>query len=128
MSFSIVVAIAQNDVIGLNGTIPWHLRSDLQRFKKITLNSCVIMGRATWESLPAPLQDRTNIILTSDKTYKTSASKIFVANDLEQAKNIAQAMNVFREEIFVIGGVEIYNLFLTQNLVDKLYVTWILDK
>lgn len=129
MKFSIIAAIAQNGVIGLNGSMPWRLKSDLQRFKRITINSPIIMGRKTWESLPAPLKNRSHIILTRDISYETKFDNVVVVNSLQEAQNIAikEAIKLNKQEIFIIGGAQIYYKFLKEKLVDKLYITWILD-
>lgn len=126
MIFSIVAAIAENGVIGADGGMPWRLKTDLQRFKAITLNSVVIMGRTTWETLPKPLKDRTHIVLTKDTNYKIENKDIIIAHSLEEA--IEEAKKITGSEVFVIGGAKIYNLFLQQNLINKLYITWVLDK
>lgn len=129
MIFSIIVAIARNKVIGRNGTMPWRLKTDLQRFKNITINSPIIMGRVTWETLPAPLKNRSHIILTQDATYEIKYNEAFIVHTVEEAKikAIAEAKKLNTDEIFIIGGSQIYNLFLQKNLVDRLYVTWVLD-
>lgn len=113
---SYVVAAARNGVIGRDGTLPWHISSDLKRFKEITMGKPVVMGRKTWESLPRkPLPGRRNIVLTRDPR--------FAATGAEVAATAAEALLLCgdAEEIAVIGGGEIYRLFWT--LVDRLYLT-----
>jgi dihydrofolate reductase len=113
---SIIVAIAENNAIGKDNELLWHIPEDLKRFKKITLGHSIIMGKRTWESLPVrPLRNRTNIILT-DKPADTFAGAI-------AAFSIDDAINKCGNdsEIFIIGGGSVYNQFL--NIADRLYIT-----
>ena len=117
MEFHLIWAQDQNGGIGENGRLPWHISEDLKKFKELTLNSTIVMGRKTWESLPIkPLPKRKNIILSSEKqssgiTYhslKECLAKISITNE---------------KKIFVIGGRSIYKLFF--NLADVLHITFI---
>lgn len=114
---SIIVARSKNGVIGSNDDLPWHLSSDLKRFKELTIGHSVIMGRRTFESivsrLKKPLPDRENIVITRDKKY--SYPGVVVVYSPEKA--IQQAKN----DIFVIGGAQVYAQMLP--LVDRLYIT-----
>jgi len=102
---SLVLARAQNGVIGDRGKIPWRIPEDMRRFKALTMGKPVIMGRKTWESLPKkPLPGRTNIIVTRDPDY--TADGAVVAHTLDEAVAIAERANP--SEIAVIGGAEIY--------------------
>jgi len=124
VAIAIVVAIAANGVIGLEGGLPWRLSSDLKRFKALTMGKPIIMGRKTWESLPRrPLPGRLNIVVTRDPTYE--ATEAVVAGSLEQGIRAAAADAGTSPggEIFVIGGGEIYRQALP--LADRLYVTHI---
>ena len=113
---SFVVAVSRNGVIGRDGGLPWHISSDLQRFKAITMGKPIIMGRKTWESLPKrPLPGRLNIVVTRQKNYM--AENAVVVPDAAAA--IIAAGNV--DEIAVIGGGEIYRMFMP--LVDRVYLT-----
>ncbi len=108
-SISLIAAVDRNHVIGREGGIPWRLPADFAFFKKTTLGKPIIMGRKTWESLPAgALPGRTNIIVTRDKNY--SAKDVIVVNSAKQA--IKQAGDV--AEIMVIGGAQLYTLFWKQ--------------
>lgn len=119
MKVSIIVAISQNDVIGNNNDLLWNIPRDLTRFKKITTNHVVIMGRKTYESLPIkPLPNRTNIVITSDMDYNDNG--IYVAHNIDEALEIA-IKYIHDDEIFVIGGGEIYKQFLP--LCNKIYLT-----
>jgi dihydrofolate reductase len=104
----VIAAAARNGVIGRGNTIPWRLKSDMQRLKAITLGKPVVMGRKTFESLPRPLPGRTNIVITRDKTYRASGA--VVTNSFEQAQAVAlgDALRRFATEIAIIGGAEIY--------------------
>jgi dihydrofolate reductase len=100
---TLIVAAAENGVIGDRGAIPWRIADDLKRFKALTMGNPVIMGRKTWDSLPKrPLPGRTNIVITRQPDW--SADGAVTAHSLPDA--IAKAGEA--EEIFVIGGAEIY--------------------
>jgi dihydrofolate reductase len=116
-----VVAMAENGVIGREGRIPWRLKSDMQRFKAITLNKPVVMGRKTFESLPRPLRGRTNIVVTRDANYRAAGA--VVTNSFEHAYALAlgDALRRFAGEIAVIGGAEIYAQWM--EAADRLDVT-----
>jgi len=104
-----IVAVAQNLVIGDGYDIPWHYPDDLKRFKEKTVGHPVIMGRKTFESLGRPLPGRTNIVLTRDVNYPKPTG-VLIFNSKEDAMNYLQRHNQL-ENAWVIGGLEIYNLF-----------------
>jgi dihydrofolate reductase len=113
---SFVVAVARNGVIGREGGLPWHISSDLRRFKEITMGKPVIMGRKTWESLPRkPLPGRRNIVITRQQGFAAEGAE--VAATPEEALRLAGDV----PEVAVIGGGEVYRLFWP--LVDRLYLT-----
>ena len=116
-----VVAVADNGVIGDNNALPWHLKSDLQRLKKITLGKPVIMGRKTFVSIGKPLPGRTNIIVTRDSNFKSDG--VVSAMSLDAAKKIATEDALRRNvtEIMVLGGAEIFSQWM--NIADRLEVT-----
>jgi len=114
---TIIAAVAQNNALGKNNKLIWHLPDDLKRFKKLTLNKHIIMGRKTFESLPNLLPNRKHIIISKNPTYLQNGTTL--VNNIEQAIEIASK----EEEIFVIGGGEIYNLFL--NIADKIELTYV---
>ncbi len=101
----IVVARADNEVIGKDGSLPWHVPADLKRFKQITMGTPMIMGRKTFESLPRLLPGRRHIVLTRDKEWRAQGAE--VVHSLEDALGIAAG-----GRISVIGGAEIFALFL----------------
>ena len=113
-----VVAVARNGVIGRDGGLPWHISTDLQRFKALTMGRPVIMGRKTWESLPRrPLPGRRNIVITRQPGFRAEGAAVVASP--EEALRLAAADRP--EEIAVIGGGEIYRQFMA--LVDRIYLT-----
>ncbi len=118
-TLSIIVALCKNKAIGKNNQLLFKIKNDLKRFKKITENHPVIMGRKTFESIGKALPNRTNIIITKDKNYPNCG--IIVVNSLEEA--IKKAKQIDNNEIFIIGGGQIYHQAIT--LADKLYLTMI---
>ncbi|WP_375623334.1 MULTISPECIES: dihydrofolate reductase [unclassified Bartonella] len=124
ISICFIAAVAENGVIGREGAMPWHLSTDLQRFKALTLGKPIIMGRKTWDSIGRPLPGRTNIVITRDCTF--CAEGAVVAHSLSQAcffaTNVASQNNI--EEIFIIGGGEIFQQGL--HMADKIFLTEVL--
>ena len=116
---SIIVATAENGVIGKDNQLLWKLSADLKQFRILTTGHSVIMGRKTFDSIGRPLPNRTNIVISRQKNL-TLPEGIFKVNSLEKAIEFAkkQAGN---EEIFIIGGGNIYEQALT--LTDKIYLT-----
>ena len=114
---TLIVARAQNGVIGRDGKLPWHIPPDLKRFKALTMGSVMVMGRRTFESLPGLLPGRRHIVLTRDRDW--SAPSVEVAHDVDQALEVAG-----EERVSVIGGAEIFELFLP--LVDRIELTEVL--
>ncbi|WP_175868685.1 dihydrofolate reductase [Bartonella gabonensis] len=124
ISICLIAAVAENSVIGCKGAMPWHLSTDLQRFKALTFGKPVIMGRKTWDSLKKPLPGRTNIVITRDCTF--SAEGGVVAHSLSQACSLAirVASQNDVEEIFIIGGGEIFQQGF--SFADKIFLTEVL--
>ena len=113
---SIIVAMTADGVIGLNGKIPWHYSADLKRFKKITLNSTVIMGRKTWESLPIkPLPKRQNIVLT-----RSRLPQVKYYSSIDDA-----VKNAKFENIWFIGGSAVYESSI--NYCQTIDITYVPD-
>ena len=122
MKVSLIVAAAENGVIGKDNDLIWHLPKDMRFFKETTLNHHVIMGRKNFESIPhkyRPLPNRTNIVITRQTNYK--ADGCVVVNSVEAALEIAKENG--DKEPFIIGGGQIYKLALEANLVDRIYLT-----
>lgn len=123
---ALVVARGRNGVIGRDGDLPWKLRSDLQRFKAVTLGKPCIMGRATWESLPLrPLPGRLNLVLTRDLSYEEQgkAKGAVVCSSLDEAIDIARetAIDDDVHEVCVIGGSALFETLLPRA--KRLYLT-----
>ena len=103
----IIVALADNYVIGKDNAIPWHIKEDFLRFKELTMGHPCIMGDKTYESLPKrPLPGRAHIVLTLDKDYKPEGETVF--NDIDEAIKYCKD----KEKVFICGGATIYKLFL----------------
>jgi dihydrofolate reductase len=121
MIISIVVAAAENGVIGCNGRLPWRQSSDLKRFRALTLGKPVIMGRKTFEGLPKALDGRDNIVVTRDPRW--SADRAIPAPSLEAAIAMATEYAGRRgvDEIMVIGGADLYRAALPHA--DRIYLT-----
>ncbi len=117
---SIIVAVGENNVIGKDNQLIWHLPRDMKHFKETTTGHYIIMGRKTFESNGRPLPNRTNVILTRDKGY--NAEGCIVVHSLEEAINLAKD----DPEPFIIGGGVIYEIAMP--LVDRIYLTQIHHK
>ena len=117
----LIVAVSENNVIGRDGDLPWHISEDLQRFKTLTTGSPVIMGRTTWESLPIkPLPGRRNIVLTRQERY--------VAEGADVMGSLEEALSKTEEDdgdVFIIGGGNVYAqaLDVSVDIADKLFIT-----
>lgn len=110
----LILARADNGVIGKDGTMPWHLPADLRHFKSLTQGKPMIMGRKTFDSLPGLLPGRRHIVLTRDKDWEAEGAE--VAGSVKEAMKIANAPH-----IAIIGGAEIYKLFLPKA--DRIALT-----
>jgi dihydrofolate reductase len=121
MEIVLIVAVAENGVIGHDNKIPWRLKSDQQRLKAITMNKPVVMGRKTFESLRRPLPGRTNIVVTRDPSYRANGA--VVTTSFENARAIAHgdALRRFATEIAVIGGAGVYAQWMA--VADRLEIT-----
>lgn len=121
MKIALIVAASQNNVIGLDNQLPWHLPEDLQYFKAVTMGKPILMGRKTYDSIGRPLPGRTNIVLTRDANW--SAEGVVVVNDLDSATAASEkaCAATGADELMIIGGEQIYRKFLP--VADKLYLT-----
>jgi len=123
-NFSIIAAADLNYGIGINNQLPWRIPSELQYFQKVTANSTVIMGRNTWNSLPLqsrPLKNRQNIVVSRSADLELPEN-VLLANSLEQALELA-----VQEEIFVIGGAQLYSESIKHSNCTKVYLTKIFE-
>ena len=120
---SLIAAIGKNNELGKNNGLVWNMPTDLKYFRDKTKGHTVVMGRKTFEAIGRPMPERRNIIITRDKSYK--AEGIEVVNSLTEAISSARTplAELAEEEIFIIGGAEIYKLAMP--IADRLYITHI---
>ena len=115
MKISVIAAMSENRVIGRDGSLPWHLPTDLARFKATTTGHTVIMGRKTFESVGQPLPNRRMIVITRNNDYQCAG--VFIAHSLDEALDHAAR----EDEIFILGGEAVYRIALPRA--DRLYLT-----
>ncbi|MFM1814210.1 MAG: dihydrofolate reductase [Pseudomonadota bacterium] len=118
---ALVVAVAENGVIGRDGGLPWRLSSDLKAFRRLTMGKPVVMGRKTYQSIGRPLDGRDNIVVTRDTGFAAEGAIVVasIAAALEEGRRCAQARGV--DEIMVIGGAEVYRA--TMDCAGRIYWT-----
>ncbi len=117
MIISTIVAVAKNNVIGKDNDIPWYLPADLKYFKKVTTGHHIVMGRKCYESIGRPLPKRTNVVVTRNPFFM--ATGCLVTHNVAEAVQLAEANG--EEEVFIIGGGQIYEIALPH--VDRIYLT-----
>ena len=117
-AITLIVARAQNGVIGRDGKLPWRISADLKRFKALTMGTVMVMGRKTFESLPGLLPGRRHVVLTRDPQWSAQGAEI--ARDVKEALRLAGD-----EPVSVIGGADIFALFLP--LADRIELTEVLE-
>ncbi len=117
MRISLIVARADNRVIGRRGRLPWRIPADMKYFKRVTMGKPIVMGRKTYESIGVALPGRTNIVVTNNPTIE--------APDIKKARSIHEALKLAREEggqeVMVIGGGQVYDA--TLPIADRIYLT-----
>jgi dihydrofolate reductase len=115
MLISVIVAVANNGVIGVDNRLPWRLPADLRHFKSITMGKPIIMGRRTWESLPGLLPGRRHIVITRDREYR--------ADGCELVHSVEEALKITADapEVMIVGGGGLYRQMLSRA--DRLYLT-----
>lgn len=116
-TITIIAAVGENNALGKDNELLWHLPDDFKRFKELTTGHSIIMGRKTFESFPKPLPNRTHIIVTRDKTYKVPHEDCIVTYSLEDAINMAHE----DDNPFIIGGGEIYRQ--AESFANKMELT-----
>jgi dihydrofolate reductase len=121
MEIVLIVGVADNGVIGSGSAIPWRLKSDMQRFKALTLGKPVVMGRKTFASIGRPLPGRTNIVVTRDAGFRARGAVVATSFDAARAVAIGDALRRSAGEIAVIGGAEIYAQWM--DSADRLEIT-----
>lgn len=117
MRISFIVAKSENNVIGVNNTLPWHLKNDLQNFKKLTMGHHILMGRKTFESIGKVLPGRMSLVISSEP--RAASESVFWFNSIFRA--IKHAERNGETELFIIGGEKIFKYAL--SLVDRIYLT-----
>ena len=125
MKISLIAAVSQNGVIGYQNRLPWHIPEDLKRFKKLTMEHHIIMGRKTYDSISKPLEGRISVILSRSLSSKGGKNCVFL-NSLAQA--IEYCFQKKEDEAFLIGGESIFREALESSLPDKIYLTKIHQK
>ena len=123
MTLSLIVATTLNNVIGKDNQMPWHLPADLAWFRRNTTGKPVIMGRKTFESIGRPLPNRKNIVLSKNgdkESFEQKGIKLY-----QNLENLIADYKNSEEEIFIIGGEQIYREFMQKGLVRRLYISYI---
>lgn len=120
MTVTIVVAVGTNGVIGRDGGMPWPRTGDMRQFKELTWGHPVVMGRATFESIGRPLPGRTSVVLTRRADWDPGHDGVLVAHDLREALRRAATLD---DEVFLVGGAQVYAEALEAGLVDRMVVT-----
>lgn len=123
MKISLIAAIGKNRELGKGNSLLWDIPEDMKHFRETTRGHAVIMGRKTFESIGRPLPERTNIIITRDASYLIHDTSVKVVHSLEEALEFGKTIE--QEELFIIGGAQIYEL--AKPYADKLYLT-VVDK
>ena len=118
---ALIVARSKNNVIGVDGDLPWRLSSDLAFFKRTTLGKPVLMGRKTWESLPFALPKRPNLVLTRNEAYRAEKAEVFTSIHDMIARGYEWAGWLNTTEIMIIGGGALYDAVLP--LCHRMYIT-----
>lgn len=113
-SLSLIAAMDKNGLIGKDNSLPWKLPAYLKIFKSITLGSTLIMGRKTFESLKKPLENRKNVVITSQLDYKVDG--VIVVNSIEEAIQK-------KDKVFIIGGGQIYQTCIDKGLIEDMFIT-----
>lgn len=131
--FKLIVCTNLVGAIGKNNELLYHIKNDMDNFKRFTDGNTVIMGMNTYLSLPnqKPLKNRTNIVLTSNPklcTEKFGNTSVHFVNSINGAITLMRHLNIKNEDVFVIGGSSIYKAFLEENLISEAYITLVEDK
>ncbi|WP_459207451.1 dihydrofolate reductase [Pseudomonas sp. MLB6B] len=123
LPLSLIAALAENRVIGIDNSMPWHLPGDFKYFKATTLGKPIIMGRKTWDSLGRPLPGRLNLVVSRQAGLQLDGAEVFAS--LEQAQRRAEqwAREQGVDEVMLIGGAQLYTQALEEGLVSRMYLT-----
>ncbi|WP_286917671.1 MULTISPECIES: dihydrofolate reductase [Pseudomonas] len=121
LPLSLIAALAENRVIGIDNSMPWHLPGDFKYFKATTLGKPIIMGRKTWDSLGRPLPGRLNLVVSRQPDLDLPGAEVFASLDAAIERAEAWAHEQGADEVMLIGGAQLYELSLAQA--DRLYLT-----
>ncbi|QVM96537.1 dihydrofolate reductase [Pseudomonas sp. SORT22] len=123
LPLSLIAALAENRVIGIDNSMPWHLPGDFKYFKATTLGKPIIMGRKTWDSLGRPLPGRLNLVVSRQPGLQLEGAEVFASLEaaIERAEQWALAQGV--DELMLIGGAQLYTQAIERGLADRLYLT-----
>ncbi|MBC2679755.1 dihydrofolate reductase [Pseudomonas baltica] len=121
LPLSLIAALAENRVIGIDNSMPWHLPGDFKYFKATTLGKPIIMGRKTWDSLGRPLPGRLNLVVSRQPDLQLPGAEVFTSLQAAIERAEAWAREQGAEEVMLIGGAQLYALGLAQA--DRLYLT-----
>ncbi|SED73375.1 dihydrofolate reductase [Pseudomonas coleopterorum] len=121
LPLSLIAALAENRVIGIDNSMPWHLPGDFKYFKATTLGKPIIMGRKTWDSLGRPLPGRLNLVVSRQPDLQLPGAEVFASLDAAIERAEAWAHEQGADEVMLIGGAQLYELSLAQA--DRLYLT-----
>jgi len=123
LPLSLIAALAENRVIGIDNSMPWHLPGDFKYFKATTLGKPIIMGRKTWDSLGRPLPGRLNIVVSRQPGLALAGAEVFASLEaaLVRAEQWAREQGV--DELMLIGGAQLYGQALEKGLVSRMYLT-----
>ncbi|MDZ5604912.1 dihydrofolate reductase [Pseudomonas sp. RP23018S] len=123
LPLSLIAALAENRVIGIDNSMPWHLPGDFKYFKATTLGKPIIMGRKTWDSLGRPLPGRLNLVVSRQTGLQLDGAEVFASLQHAQQRAEQWAREQGVDEVMLIGGAQLYAQALEQALVSRMYLT-----
>ncbi|MFK0087060.1 dihydrofolate reductase [Pseudomonas sp. NPDC090755] len=123
LPLSLIAALADNRVIGIDNRMPWHLPGDFKYFKATTLGKPIIMGRKTWDSLGRPLPGRLNLVVSRQPGLQLEGAEVFASLDEAMLRAEQWALEQGVDELMLIGGAQLYTQAIERGLADRLYLT-----
>ncbi|MBF4206185.1 dihydrofolate reductase [Pseudomonas donghuensis] len=123
LPLSLIAALAENRVIGIDNSMPWHLPGDFKYFKATTLGKPIIMGRKTWDSLGRPLPGRLNLVVSRQSGLQLEGAEVFASLDEAMVRAEQWALEQGVDELMLIGGAQLYTQAIERGLADRLYLT-----
>ncbi|MCE6982290.1 dihydrofolate reductase, partial [Pseudomonas frederiksbergensis] len=121
LPLSLIAALAENRVIGIDNSMPWHLPGDFKYFKATTLGKPIIMGRKTWDSLGRPLPGRLNLVVSRQSGLQLEGAEVFASLDEAMVRAEQWALEQGVDELMLIGGAQLYTQAIERGLADRLY-------